>query len=250
MVAVALAALFWLLGVAADYLAAKVPFAYEQGLGDGLVPAEVIDDETSDYLQTLTQRLAEQMDLPAAMTVQVHYSDAPTVNAFATLGGQLIVYRGLLERLPNENSLAMVLAHEIAHIKLRHPLRSLGRGMVLAVAIAALSGSGGNTLGSLVVGEAGTLSALSFSRNQEEVADVEALRAVVALYGHGAGSRELFRVLLDEEMSLPLGVPPVDFLSTHPLSEERIDAMTELARRNHWSLDAESTSLPSFFLER
>ena len=245
-VAGGLVALFLLLGLAADYLVARVPFEYEQRMGSGLLPDEVVDGEIPGYIQSLTQRLAAEMNLPDGMTVQARYSDEPVVNAFATLGGQLVVYRGLLERLPNENALAMVLAHEIAHVKLRHPLRSLGRGVVLAVAIAALSGASGNTLGNLVVGEAGTLTALRFSRDQEEAADAEGLRAVVALYGHGTGARELFRVLLEEEKSAPLGAPPVDFLRTHPLGEGRIETLVELAREHRWSLRGDATALPSF----
>lgn len=245
-VTIALVGLFWLLGLAADYLVGHVPFEYEQGLGDGLVPDEVADGEIPGYLRGLTQDLAARMDLPEGMSVQVHYVDEPVVNAFATLGGQLVVYRGLLERMPNENALAMVLAHEIAHVKLRHPLRSLGRGMVLAVAIAAMSGAGGNTLGGYVVGETGTLTVLGFSRDQEEAADAEGLQAVVSKYGHGTGSQALFRVLLEQERKLPLGAPQVEFLRTHPLGEERIEAMSELADEHHWSLQADTTPLPSF----
>jgi len=245
-VAVGLVALFWLLGLAADYLVLEIPFSFEQGMGESMVPDGIVDGEVPDYLLGLTQRLVEVMDLPSEMTVQVHYLDKPVVNAFAALGGKLVVYRGLLERLPNENALAMVLAHEIAHVKLRHPLRSLGRGVVLSVAIATLSGAGGNTLVSSVVGEAGSLTGLSFSRDQEQAADAEGLRAVVALYGHCVGTRELFRVLLDEERNSSLGAPQVEFLRTHPLGTERIEAMEELACEHRRTQRVDTIPLPSF----
>jgi len=250
-VTLALLALFWLLGLLADYLVAKIPFEYEQSLviQKGFA-GELSDGEIPAYLQDLTQRLANKMDLPAGMTVKVHYSDQDRVNAFATLGGQLVVFRGLLERMPNENALAMVLAHEIAHIKLRHPLRGLGRGVVLALAIAALSGSSGNTLGSFSVGEAGMLTSLSFSRDQEQAADAEGLRALVALYGHAAGSKALFRILLQEEQDRPFTVEPVGFLRTHPLGIDRIQAMEALATAHHWSLTAETTALPAFIAHK
>jgi predicted Zn-dependent protease len=46
--------------------------------------------------------------------------DSPELNAFATAGGHIFVCRGLMEALTNEDALAAVLAHEIAHIQLRH----------------------------------------------------------------------------------------------------------------------------------
>ncbi|MCU7959021.1 MAG: M48 family metallopeptidase [gamma proteobacterium symbiont of Bathyaustriella thionipta] len=246
-VTLALLVLFWLLGLLADYLVEKIPFEYEQNLlVQEIFSDEVTDGEVPAYLQDLSRRLAEKMNLPAGMTIQVHYSNLDEVNAFATLGGQLVVFRGLLERLPNENALAMVLAHEIAHIKLRHPLRGLGRGVVLAVAIAALSGSSGNTLGSFSVGEAGLLTSLSFSRDQEQAADAEGLQAVVALYGHAKGSKALFRILLQEEQNRSFGMESPGFLRTHPLGVERVQAMDEMAAARHWSFAGKTTALPAF----
>lgn len=69
---------------------------------------------------------------------------------------------------------------------------------------------------------------------------------MVALYGHGSGADELFQVLLDEEQNPAQGVPQLEFLSTHPLSRERIDAMSELAQEHHWTLNAKTTPLPPF----
>jgi predicted Zn-dependent protease len=48
--------------------------------------------------------------------------DSPDMNAFATTGGHIFVCRGLMEALTNEDALAAVLAHEIAHIQLRHSI--------------------------------------------------------------------------------------------------------------------------------
>jgi predicted Zn-dependent protease len=240
--------LFWLLGVAADYLAAKIPFSYEQAIGGGILPDEVTAGEVPAYLRDLTQRLVEVMDLPEGMTIQVHYSNDDVVNAYATLGGNVVIFHGLLEKLPHENALAMVLAHEIAHIKYRHPVRSLGRGVVIALAMGALSGATGNTLGSSLVGETGMLTVLEFSRDQEEAADAEGLRAVARLYGTATGSTDLFRLLLEEEAKAPLKVSQLEFLRTHPLGEHRIEAMEGQIHEQHWSMNAATTPLPSFVL--
>jgi predicted Zn-dependent protease len=46
--------------------------------------------------------------------------NSPDLNAFGTIGGHIFICRGLLEALPSEDAVAAVLAHEIAHIQLRH----------------------------------------------------------------------------------------------------------------------------------
>jgi len=244
-VAAGLMALFWLLGVAADHLAAQIPFSYEQEMGDSMLPGEIVEGEVPAYLQELTQRLVEVMELPEGMSIQLHYSEGDPVNAYATLGGNLVVFRGLLEKLPHENALAMVLAHEIAHIKLRHPVRSLGRGVVIALGIGVLSGASGNTLGSSLVGETGMLTALEFSRDQEEAADIEGVRAVARLYGSATGATDLFRLLLAQEAKNPMPAARLEFLRTHPLGEHRIEALEEQIHDRQWPAGA-VTPLPDF----
>lgn len=64
--------------------------------------------------------------LPASIKVTVHYIDEPVINAFATIGGHVFIYRGLIDAITSENGLSMVLAHEIAHINNRHPIAALG----------------------------------------------------------------------------------------------------------------------------
>lgn len=65
-------------------------------------------------LRALAAKLAAVMSLPPGMDVTVHYADEKAVNAMATLGGNVVFYRGLLERLDSEDAVATVLAHEIA----------------------------------------------------------------------------------------------------------------------------------------
>ena len=64
--------------------------------------------------------------------------------------------------------------------------------MALAVVLSVLSADTGAAAAQGMLGHAGTLALLSYSREQEATADAEALRAVVALYGHGGGMVELF----------------------------------------------------------
>ncbi|UCE88515.1 MAG: M48 family metallopeptidase, partial [Pseudomonadota bacterium] len=114
--------------------------------------------------------------------------------------------------------LAMVMAHEIAHVKHRHPIRSLGRGVVVGLSVALVSESLGSALLDQVIGEAGYLTALKYSRDHENEADATALAALESLYGHVDGADDLFEVLQREASA----DQPPEFFSTHPQTEVRI----------------------------
>ncbi|MDX1514311.1 MAG: M48 family metallopeptidase, partial [Gammaproteobacteria bacterium] len=129
-VLLALLAAIVILVLSADYLTRYIPFRYEQGLARSIEASFDKPHPFENVLKPLGTRLAEAMALPPDIEVTVHYVDEDAVNAFATFGGHVVIYRGLVDRLESENALAMVLAHEIAHVKHRHPIRTLGRGAV------------------------------------------------------------------------------------------------------------------------
>lgn len=196
-----------------------------------------------NFLQRLAERLAKGMALPAGMVVRVHYVDEPVVNAFATLGGHIAVYRGLLERVPDENVLAMVIAHEIGHLQHRHPIRSLGRGVAFGAALSVLSAGAGSHVADRVLGGSGMLTLLTFSRAQEEQADASALDALVAAYGHAGGAPETFKLLQDAAGEHGRGEPP-KILSTHPLTQARMERLFAYTARAGFRPDGLRTPIP------
>ncbi|MEZ5581966.1 MAG: M48 family metallopeptidase [Candidatus Competibacteraceae bacterium] len=242
----------YLLGVAAGYLARFIPFSVERDLAAYYLNAKPIQQDIdtapiTEYLQHMADQLAPLQDLPADMSITVHYWDNDQVNAFATLGGHVFINRGLLEKMPNENALTMVLGHEIAHIKHRHPIVSLGRGVVIGLGIATLVGAtGGDTLAGLL-GDAGLLTQLSFSRAQERQADSDGLTGLIGLYGHGAGATTPFEVF-DELQRQGFAMP--EFLSTHPVNEARIEALKQAIDEMGDSMGrGETQPLPDFILQ-
>src|SRR5690606_32725260 len=100
----------------AKWLAPKLPYAYEARLAAGinLAPAPRSDEARAVQaeLQALADRLAARMRLPEGMAVRVGYGESDMVNAFASLGGQTVFFRGLVGKLESEDALAMVMAHE------------------------------------------------------------------------------------------------------------------------------------------
>lgn len=192
-------------------------------------------------LQALADRLSGHMDLPEDLRVRVHVMDDDQVNAFATLGGHLFVARGLLERMPNENALAMVVAHEIAHLAHRDPAAALGGTVLLQLLLAVTLGSAPASLEQLITGP-NALLLKSFSRETERRADAAGLAAVAALYGHVAEAGRVFELFLAQ-------AEPPELLSTHPLSRDRIARIATLARQSGWPLDGPRSSLPPALAE-
>jgi len=76
------------------------------------------DPVINEYVNRVAQNVARNSDLKIPLTVKV--IDSPELNAFALPGGFLYVYTGLLEAADEEDQIAGVMAHEIAHVAARH----------------------------------------------------------------------------------------------------------------------------------
>lgn len=224
----------------AQSLAQKLPFSAEKrfvegiertvaGFVDGQRDANALSIER--YLQALADELAVNMSVPEDFTITVHLLKSDEINAFATLGGHLFVLSGLIEALPDENSLAMVIAHEIGHVRHRDPLAGLGRGVALQIIYSFLTGQASTSTDLAAYG--GNIGLMFFSREQEELADLAAIEGLHSTYGHVAGSATLFRVLADSADTDELQFP--DWLSTHPQHEARVQALDSYAAERGWS---------------
>ena len=123
-----LAVLLALVGWGARWLAPLVPFSAEVALAERMVdrPEKPEHAARSAALQVVAKRVAAQMSLPADMSVVLGYDESSLVNAYATLGGRIRVFKGLLRELHSEDALASLLAHEIAHVRRRHVASGVG----------------------------------------------------------------------------------------------------------------------------
>jgi beta-barrel assembly-enhancing protease len=205
-------------------LARLVPFETEAALVGGTMigidalEAKEAGEEVAAYLQELTDRLAAAIELPAQMKLRVHYIDTKVPNAFASLGGHIAVTRGLYESLKSENALALVLAHEIAHVRARDPIANLGGGAMLVLALAMVSGDPANLSSAFA-----HLVRSGYSRSAERAADAAAIDALRRVYGHAGGGTEVFETFAKYHEEHGGELPSL--LSTHPLDAERIERL-------------------------
>ena len=238
------------LALFAQSIAGWIPFSAEQTIAKRFFQPPVAGAEPEATLQNLAESLVGPQGLPSGVTLQVHYDPRPVANAMATVGGHITIYRGLVEAVDSENALAMVLAHEIAHIRHRDPVRSLGRGMALAMVMSAVSAGAGSAVADWLVGSTGNLTVLGFSRAQEARADADALAAVAQRYGHVAGAGTFFGEMQrrSAEAAGASGSPgesvPV-FMRSHPATADRLYRMELLATERRWPAEGTLTPLPA-----
>lgn len=147
------------------------------------------------------------------------------VNAWAMPGGKVAVYTGILPICKDENGLAVVLGHEIAHVLARHGnermsqalLVNLG-GMALSTAIKTKPEKTRRLLLAVFSVGAGIGLILPYSRLHESEADRIGL-ALMAMAGYDPRRAISFW----RRMSQTSGPRPPEFLSTHPAPESRIE---------------------------
>jgi predicted Zn-dependent protease len=216
----------------ADGLAQLLPPAWEERLGQALVPelidafaemesqppAVCTDAPGRAALDRLTRRLAAPLDTPYRITVTV--AAGKTVNAFAAPGGQVVLFEGLLTFSQSADELAGVLAHEMAHVAARHPTRRVIRDLGFRHLIDALTGGTLATGWLNGLGEA--LVSSSFSRQDERDADAAAAATLRAAGIRGDGLGRFLVRLRQRHGEMP---EILSFLSTHPPAGERQAAL-------------------------
>ncbi len=151
--------------------------------------------------------------------------DSNQVNAFALPGGYTAVYTGIIPVAANDDGLAAIMGHEVAHALARHGAERMAQqNMQRIVGAGVAMGAGGMDVGAqrAVMGVFGGISkygfALPFSRSHESEADFIGLILMArACYDPREAPR-----LWDRMKAASGGSAPPEFQSTHPSPETRI----------------------------
>ena len=181
------------------------------------------DPEVRAYIQCVTDAIVAELEPPYAdLDWDLEIFDDEMVNAFAMPGGKIGVFTGLLAAAENQDQLAAVLGHEVAHVTEMHSLDRVNAQVWSQIA-AQTAEIGGNIF--LGTGGAGSaVGALAdrgllrpFGRSQETEADIVGLG-----YMADAGFEPSQSIQLWINMQREAGEGPPEFLSTHPSQETRI----------------------------
>jgi len=202
----------------------KAPLTQEFG-------GAITDPALHGYVADIGRKLAAQTEadnpsLPWEFTLL----NSKVINAFALPGGKVFISRGLCEEMTNEAQLAAVVGHEIGHVTAKHSAERMGQALGTTIGGAILGGLAGAAIGGkegVLIGAGsgatvGGVVALSFSRDQEIMADRLGMRYMEKLNYDPASAIEVQEIL-----GRAGGGGGPEILATHPSSETRIDAINK-----------------------
>jgi predicted Zn-dependent protease len=194
--------------------------------------------ELTAYLNRICAAIVINSDKPEIYNgYHVALLDSSEINACATSGGHIFVTRGLVACAASEDALAGVIAHEIAHIHLRHSVKAIknsrfNQALLVTGASAAgiAGGQAGYDLWELVdvfnetVGEAvTTLVEKGYSQQQEFDADAKALELLAGAGYNPSGLLDMLKALEKNQ-----GRQPGGFTRTHPSPARRVSSAQKL----------------------
>lgn len=234
-IAAMLAGYFYGLPKAAEFIAARVPLEAERSMGEqgfawmeeqNWLQPTTIDGRTQADLHERFNTLRESS--PQELHYRLEFRNAPHfgANAFALPGGIIVVTDALVKLAGSHDELVAVLAHEIGHVEHRHTLRLMLQNSVVVLAVATVVGDAA-TLG--VAAIPAVLAQTRYSREFESEADEFAF---TRLKQRGISPEKFADIMIRMAQSNEKASAnkPVGFLSTHPLTESRIERARAAAR--------------------
>lgn len=206
----------------------------EQALGRGIYKrltdegAVIEDPLLADYLQDIGNTLLASLDR-RLRDYRFFLVESDVVNAFAAPGGYIGIYLGLIDQLESEDELAAVLAHEIAHVRLRHGMQMREKmdeiswmsmlGIVNAVLLSSRNPDAAAAMIALTQA-GGVQSMINFTRGNEYEADRVGLQLLKGSNYDPWAMADLMALLQRKERSGELA--QIEYLRTHPVNANRI----------------------------
>ena len=194
------------------------------------------DEEATAYLSALGHKLAIHSENPGFNFTFFLVNDS-SINAFAGPGGYIGANVGLFLAAESESELAGVLAHEIAHITQRHLARSFDSqermsvptmAAILASVLLGATTDGAAGAAALMATQAASLQQqINFTRANEKEADRVGIQTLADAGFDPFGMPGFFERL--QKNSKLYGTRPPEFLSTHPVTLNRIAEATTRA---------------------
>ncbi|HVP76904.1 MAG TPA: M48 family metalloprotease [Thermodesulfobacteriota bacterium] len=185
------------------------------------------------FIEKLGYSIVDQVG-PTPFEFRFYVIDALEPNAFAIPGGYIFVTTGLLVLAENEQEIAGVLGHEIAHVTQRHVAQMIERSKrlniasmvaMLAAMLAGRGGAGSQAGIAMATATAGAL-ALKYSREMETDADQNGLHYLIKAGYDPSGLINFLNRLQRISLAIAPSIPA--YLLTHPTTENRISLMENL----------------------
>lgn len=190
----------------------------------------VEDPLVTEYINEIGGRIGAQAN-EGSHRFEFFVVDDARINAFALPGGYIGVHTGLLEATRNEDELAGVLAHEVAHVTQRHIARAIHANqrqgiitsalMLGALILGAATGGEGLEAGAAIASGTAAQQQINFTRSNEYEADRIGIGSLADAGYDPHGMASFFEVMVRQQpASMDLRAP--EFLRTHPVTTARV----------------------------
>lgn len=209
--------------LASGPLARRTPPEYERQMGDSfeaqlrLAFPPCHGQPGQDALQALAEKLEDGAATPFRFRIRA--VEAPMANAFALPGGAILVTDDLIEMAKTPEELAAVIAHEAAHVELRHVMQAVWRSLGLGLILDAVVG-GGTGAGQQAVLLVGSFTDLRYSRDAELEADARGQELLQAARLSSEGMAPFFERIATRGEG-PNAAAVKELISTHPDTARR-----------------------------
>ncbi len=221
---------------AAEVIAFKLPDFASTKLGSSL---DVLDTTLFDPSALTTTRQQEIRTLFAPhlerfdyLNPSLEFRSGMKANAFAMPGGEIVLTDDFVDLVKSDDELLAILYHELGHLKHRHITRRALQGSMVTLFVVFVTGDLDTF--DLLTGLPTLILDLSYSRDFEREADqfaLEHMRAAgIATENFALAMEHLREYYADEEQGVlsrdsdPDHKSWIDYLSSHPPTQERIDS--------------------------
>lgn len=180
------------------------------------------------YLQSMTDAILNsgQVTHKDDFVWKIHIIHDDVLNAFATPGGYIYVYTGLIKYLDKADDLAGVMGHELAHADQRHSVKAMQRQYGIQLLLSIALGNDPSQLTQIAAQIAGTGTILAFGRDAESEADDYSVQYLSSTGYACNGAYSFFQKLIEADAT---GNTPT-FLSTHPDPKDRVEDINTKAK--------------------
>jgi Zn-dependent protease with chaperone function len=214
----------------ADRLAPYVPFAFEKRIGDmadGQIRTLIGGKEcTGAAGQAAFKELVEKLRIAGELEIplEAHVMSSTMANAFALPGGRIYLLDGLLQKARSPDEIAGILAHELGHVHHRDGMRRMiqtgGTSFLFGLLFGDVTGAGA------VIFISRSMLDASYSRDAERSADAFAIETMQKLGRSPVPAGALLFRITGAQAGKDISI-----LSSHPLTEDRLETMKKADRK-------------------
>lgn len=202
-----------------DMYGEEVSISEEHDMGRDLLSEISVSDYGVDFqrIQRICNQLVKSVPNKKGYQYKIHFVNEDVINAY-TAGGQIFVYKGMIDFCRNDNELAAIIAHEIAHNELGHIKRKISE-------IKTMENIGGELTAGLFMA-----ATTSFGQKMETYCDLYGIDLAIKAGYNGCEVVNVWKRMEDDQFNSTDAM-----IRSHPFSEQRADCCQNHIDNYHYN---------------